>query len=192
MKKGVLITAGVFIVIGLLVVCLVPFSTVAYSVNVTYEDIETYSEEMPLDYDVTETHIDEHPNFVTCSRIVGMDFVWEEVKNVLPIAHVTVRNTDSVSGTFTVHFTFHPTSGAESGCSPAWEDTWNESLNLAPGEEKTAIYIPYSNGITKNGYSWEYEVNPGTKTIEKQRTVTRQRPETRYKKVTLLDYWLHY
>jgi len=27
--------------------------------------------------------------------------------------------------------------------------------------------------------------------LEKQRTVTKQRPETRYKKVTLLDYWLY-
>ncbi len=28
--------------------------------------------------------------------------------------------------------------------------------------------------------------------VEKERTVTKQRTETRYKKVTLLDYILHY
>ena len=57
------------------------------------------------------------------------------------------------------------------------------------------FYILYESG----GWSWEYEVT-GTKTVtsteyrqvEKQRTVTKQRPETRYKKVTLLDYFLHY
>jgi len=62
-------------------------------------------------------------------------------------------------------------------------------------KEEYTIYVLYEPG----GWSWEYGVT-GTKTVtkteyrqvEKQRTVTKQRPETRYKKVTLLDYLLHY
>jgi len=66
-----------------------------------------------------------------------------------------------------------------------------------PSKDKNeyTIYLFYEPG----GWSWEYNVT-GTKTvteieyrqIEKQRTVTKQRPETRYKEVTLLDYFLHY
>ena len=50
--------------------------------------------------------------------------------------------------------------------------------------------------MDEDEWFWEYEATPGTKTeykaVEKQRTVTKQRPETRYKKVTLLDYLVHY
>ena len=54
------------------------------------------------------------------------------------------------------------------------------------------------------GWDWEYTITEATKTIEqertvtkyrqveKQRTVIKQRQETRYKKVTLLEFLLHY
>jgi len=62
------------------------------------------------------------------------------------------------------------------------------------------FYISYEPG----GWGWEYTITEATKTIEQERTVTRyrqvekqrtvikQHQETRYKKVTLLDYLLHY
>jgi hypothetical protein len=63
-----------------------------------------------------------------------------------------------------------------------------------------SVYISYEPG----GWDWEYAITEATKTIEqertvtkyrqveKQRTVIKQRQETQYKKVTLLDYLLHY
>jgi len=71
-----------------------------------------------------------------------------------------------------------------------------KKLNLELGEKGTAKCPAYDINMDEDEWFWEYEVTSSTKTeyrqVEKQRTVTKQRPETHYKKVTLLDYWLHY
>ncbi len=75
-----------------------------------------------------------------------------------------------------------------------------ESHNLELGEVGTAKYSVQDINIDEDAWFWEFKITPDTKTVteteygevEKQRTVTKERLETRYKNVTLLDYLLHY
>ena len=200
MKK--LIIALCVVLIAALVVCLVPLKEVAYSITVDYADVETYYENEP--YQVTETYtedvplsfeinayIDEDVTYERHQIIIG-DIVFQDeiVEVIIYIACVEVKNTDDVAGEFIVSFSgFEPMFGGYS---------LTRTLSLSPGQEETAE-CP-AEAID----NWDYEVTPGTKEVEQertvtqyrqveeQRTVTKQRQETRYKKVTLLDYLLHY
>lgn len=79
-----------------------------------------------------------------------------------------------------------------------------ESLTIEPDKTGTTKYGVPDIDMDKDVWKWEYTITEATKTVEKQRTVTKyrqvekertvikQRPETHYKKVTLLDYLLHY
>ncbi|MBA7503125.1 hypothetical protein ES706_01732 [subsurface metagenome] len=79
-----------------------------------------------------------------------------------------------------------------------------ENITLQPGETGTVTASVQDIDINKMAWKWKYTITEATKTVEKQRTVTKyrqverervvtkQRPETHYKKVTLLDYLLHY
>ena len=165
---GVVVT-----LVALLIICLVPLKEVTYTVTVDYEDTETYQETEPLSYKVidTDTMVGRYSEF---ESLPEMKPVW-----VYPKMCVEIQNTDSVAGLFCVHFNF-------------LGDTGQDVIYLKPREIGKAFYT--STGIVPR-YSdwsvWNYKVT-GTKTVEKQRTVTKQRPETHYKKVTLLDYLLHY
>ena len=58
------------------------------------------------------------------------------------------------------------------------------TLELEPGQIEE---VKYGANIHYDAdWLWEYEVTPDTK------TVTKQLPETRYKKVSLFEYLLHY
>ncbi|MFW6105168.1 MAG: hypothetical protein ACOC7P_01140 [Chloroflexota bacterium] len=198
MKIG--IAVGIVIAIGALVLCLVPLRDVPYTVMVDYEDIETYYEDepyedietytetVPLDYEVVESDID--------------------VGGLTATVSVVVRNKDDIAGTFTVALTiiygctFIGPGSIEITSMFASDE---KELYLKPNKTGTATFSadnPYPANCAVN--SWDYEVTPGIKEIEqertvtkyrqveRQRTVTKQRQETRYKKVTLLDYLLHY
>jgi len=191
MKIGIVV--GIAIAILALVICLVPLKTVAYTVMVDYEDTETYyesepyedieiyTETIPLEYEVVESDIDVEGQTATVS--------------------VVVRNQDSVSGTFTVDLFIRSDIWGELIYFLAYDE---KQLYLKPGETGTAEHRANDVNVEENDWSWSYEVTPGMKEVEqertvtkyrqveKQRTVTNQRQETRYKKVTLLDYLLHY
>ena len=199
MKIGIVI--GVVIAILALVVCLVPVKEVTYTVTVDYQGIETYCEDepyeavesytelVPLDYEVIKSYVEndtinEHRQII----IGGVVFQDEIVEIPIQVACVDVRNIDTIAGTFTVAFVVaEPLFG-------------NIPINLEvnPSETKTASCPADNLG------NWSYNITPSTKTIEKERTVTKyrqvekertvtkQRPETRYKKVTVLDYLFHY
>ena len=200
MKAGII--AGIVVIVAALVIWLVPLKTVAYTVMVDYEDIETYYENEP--YEVTETYIKDVPLSFEANSYVEADVIHEhhqiiiggivfqdEVVTVpIQVACVDVKNTDNVFGNFSVSF---------SGFEPIYGDpSLTIDLELYPGYHKTAECPAYSID------NWHYEVTPSTKEVEaertvtkyrqveKQRTVIRQRPEIRYKKVTLLDYLLYY
>jgi len=185
-----------------LVICLVPLKEVSCAVTVDYEDTETYYENEA--YNATETYTENVPlsfeanDYIKDDTILehrqliigGIVFQDEIVEVPIEIACVKVKNTDDIVGTFTVSFSgFEPMFG---------EISLTRTLSLAPGQRETAECPADSID------DWDYEVMPGTKQVEqertvtkyrqveKQRTVTRQRPETRYKRVTLLDYLLHY
>jgi len=198
MKSGIII--GVIVLVLALIVCLVPLKTAAYEVTVNYEDtetyyedeayedIETYTENVPLDYEVVKSE--------------------EDTDGLTTTISVVVRNQDSIAGIFTVDLTvihgctFIGPGSIELTSMVASDE---QELYLKPNDTGTATYSidnPYPANCGLD--SWNYYVTPGTKgveqertvtkykQVEKQRTVIRQRPETRYKKVTLLDYLLHY
>ena len=198
MKIG--IAVGVVVVALALVVCLAPLKTVPYTVMVDYEDtetyyedepyadVETYTEMVPLDYEVVESDMDVEGHTATVS--------------------VVVRNQDDIAGTFTVDLTviygctFIAPGSIEITSMFASDE---RELYLKPNKTGTATYSadnPYPANCDVD--SWSYDVTPGTKELEKERTVTKyrqvekqrtvikQRQETRHKKVTLLDYLLHY
>jgi len=200
MKIGIII--GAVIVTAALVVCLVPLKTVAYTVMIDYEDVETYYENEP--YQVTENYTEDVPLSFEADGYVKEDTIEERQQIVIgdiviqdeivevpiEIAYVEVENTDNVAGEFVVSFSgFEPIFG---------EISLTTTLSLNPGQQKTAECPADSID------DWSYEVTPSTKEVEEERTVTKyrqvekqrtiikQRQETRYKRVTLLDYFLHY
>ena len=200
MKIG--IAVGIAITVLALVVCLVPLKQVAYAITVDYEDTETYYENEP--YNATETYIEHIPLTFETNAYVDEDVTYEHhqiiigdvvfqdeiVEVTIYKARVEVKNTDNIAGEFVVTFSgFEPMFG---------EHFLTRALTLNPGQEETAECL--AEAID----NWDYEVTPSTKEVEqertvikyqqveKQRTVIKQRQETRYKKVTLLDYLLHY
>jgi hypothetical protein len=197
------VIVGILIAVLAVVVCLVPLKEVAYAVTVDYEDTETYYEDEP--YEVTENYteavplsfeaddyVDEDVTYEHHQIIIG-DIVFQDeiVEVTIYKACVKVRNTDAVAGDFVVSYSgFEPMFG---------EISTTTTLTLNPGKQKVAECVAES-----TIGSWSYDVTPGTKgveaertvtkyrQVEKQRTVTKQRQETRYKRATLLDYLLHY
>jgi len=200
MKIGII--TGIVIAVLTIVVCLVPLKWVSYRVTVDYEDTETYYEDEP--YQDTETYIEEvlldfkANGYISPETreehhyiVIGGFVIEDEIVEIdIEVAKVDVMNLDNVAGNFTVTFT---------GFEPMFGDiSLMTTLHLDPGEQETAE-CPADSIDT-----WDYEVTPGTKEVEqektvtkyrqveKQRTVTKQRLEIYYKKVTLLDYLLHY
>ncbi|MCJ7761161.1 hypothetical protein MUP59_08505, partial [Candidatus Bathyarchaeota archaeon] len=130
------------------------------------------------------------------------------VEGVTTTVSVVVQNQDDIAGTFTVELTviygctfIRP--GSIEITSMFASD--QQELYLEPKDRGTARYTadnPYLGNCDVD--SWNYDVTPDTKEVERERTVTKyrqvekqrtvikQRQETRYKKVTLLDYFLHY
>ena len=198
--QKVMIGLGIVVAIAALVICLVPLKEVAYAVIVDYEDTETYYESEP--YEDVETYTETIP---LDYEVIESD---EDVEGHTATVRVVVRNQDSVGGIFTVDFsiiygcTFIGPGSIELTSMVASDE---QELYLEPDDTGTATYsadnpYPANCGLS----SWSYDVTPGTKEVErertvtkyrqveKQRTVTKQRQETRYKKITLLDYLLYY
>lgn len=71
-----------------------------------------------------------------------------------------------------------------------------ENTTLQPGEIATVSYSVQGIDIDKMAWKWEYTITEPTKTVEKEKTVTkyrqveRERTETRYKKVPIFEYLL--
>ena len=210
MKIGIII--GVVIVILGLVICLVPLKEVACTVTVDYEDTETYYENEPLEYreldSFTTEAIDDVRGHATMR---GYDLPDEIVEWPNFAVYVVVQNLDDVPGTFEILYTCVGTANKSAAEEPQWfvqliPEEYQELLDikcyagsrelyLHPREVGIAICPQSGVNIGSDRVPWwsgGYEVIPGTKPVEKQQTVTKQRQETRYKKVTLLDYLLHY
>jgi len=200
--KRLFIILGIISVVAI-VVCIPPLKNVAYKVMVDYEDTQTYYEDEP--YLETETYIEQVPldfksdGYVRTEtmeehqQIIIGDVVFQDeiVEVEFNVAKVDVMNLDDVAGDFAVSFFgFEPMFG---------EISSTRTLTLDPGELETAE-CPAESSID----DWDYEVTPSTKGVEMERTVTkyeqvekqrtfiRQVEETQYKRVTILDYLLHY
>jgi len=196
MKVGMVI--GIIIAIIAIVFCAVPLKTVGYSVLIDYQDTETYYETEP--YQDTETYNDSIALKYKAINYVQTDVMQEHQRIVIGgymlqdkivevpiyVAKVDVTNIDDIAGSFIVSFW---------GITPMFgQPSLTTILELFPNQTKMAECPAKSIG------SWEYTVQPSTKTIvvqktvtkyrqvEKERPVTKQRSETRYKKVTFLNY----
>ena len=194
------ITVGVVIAVLALVAGFVPIIEVPYTKTVQYQDTETYSAIEPLSYEVVGfCKKEQRPgsSFVRSSVAFSKDLdlirkALTESNKQVPVGYVIVQNKDIIHGIFGVHITFY---------SQGKEFTHEETLKLSPDELETVKYyatwktdMPFTIAINadRDEWSWEYKVTPDTKTVQKERTVTKERPETRYKKVPVFEYLLHY
>ena len=218
MKIG--IGVGIVIAVLALVVCLVPLKEVAYAVTVDYQDTETYYEDEP--YEVTETCYATEP----CDYEVIESY--DEIVKVLyrddeefpetprevgfgdpaPKGYVVVKDTDNITGTFTIHFSFCEWDEYMSGFFPIERYQEGEvTLHIEPGESDTAVFLAYKLGAgggeggikeffdfdtwepfyisyEPGGWDWEYTITEATKEVEQERTVTKYRQVERQRTVT--------
>lgn len=198
MFKKLAIGFGVAIAIAAIVICAIPLKTVSYTVNVPYEDVETYYEKEP--YTVEEPYTVREPYTASVSidyRVTKAsiyNWFWSRGSD----CWVTIQNTDTKSGYFRVTFNLVTEGGATT--------TKTAREYIAIGEEKD-VMVKHDGDYIK---TYDYSITPPTKEVtkyrdvtkyrevtkyrdvEKQRTVTRVRKETRYKDVSFLDYWLNY
>ena len=164
MKKvtiGIIIVAVIALIVGF-----VPIMEVTYTVT------------EPLSYQATnfvkKEQRQQEPGRVETTISFSQDI--EDVTAYLqaiyaqsPVGYVDVVNRDTVSGTFTVHFTFYSLGDQYSK---------DVTLYLKPDELGETKYQATSINANEDEWSWEYKVTPDTKTV------------TNYKKVTLLEYLL--
>ena len=182
------IAIGALVIAATVVACLAPLVPVPYEVTVDYQDTETYYEDEPyeetetytetvsLDYEVVDTDVDVEGQSITVS--------------------VALRNTDDVAGIFTVElYVIYDCTIIAPGSiyiGPKYVSDHQE-LPLDPHGARTATLAadnPYPTSCAFD--SWSYDVTPSTKELENERIVTRQRQETRYKKVPLVEYLRYY
>jgi len=231
MKAG--IVAGITLAISAVVVCFVPLVNAAYTVTVNYEDTETYYEDEP--YKDTETYYVDEPYQAVETYLETETLEYHIVEHHygyamedLPTgaeppcawAFISLLNTDTASGTFTIHFYL-----TVERLTPIGEDRFelvsndyqdSRELHLEPGEIGTwEKYWTEIDLAPEDNCRWGYEAT-GSNTIEKQRTVTKyrqvekqrtvtkyrqvakerpvtkQHQEMRFKRVTMLDYLLRY
>lgn len=194
MKKAVI---GIVIAVAIgLVVGFVPLIEVPYPVTVQYQDTETYYVDEP--YEVIETYSETVPLDYEVVRSEGY------VEGITCVVSVVLRNLDGIAGTFTVDFsviygcTFISPGSIQVTSMFASDE---KELHLAPNAKGTAT------SSVDNEYpancdvdSWSYDVTPSTKEVEKERTVTeyrqvekertvtKEREETHYKKVPIFEY----
>lgn len=198
MKIG--IAVGAVVVVLALVVCLVPLMTVAYEVTVDYEDIETYYEDEP--YEETETY----------SETVPLDYEVVEseghAEGITAVFSVVLRNEDDITGVFIVDFfVVYDCTFIKPGSILVTSIPFSQKriLYLESNDTGTATYsVNNPHPVDCDVDSWSYDVTSSTKEVEKERTVTKyrqvekqrtvikQRQETRYKKVTLLNYLFNF
>jgi len=204
------------IVIAAIVICAAPLVTVPYVVAVSYEDTETYYTEEA--YTVQEPYIDKeciYRDYDAKGGYISDNWKgdWAILYSLFDTAgnpytsgtnEFYIKNYEDRLGEFTVRINF-------------WDANDNfveafdyRTISVGPGETEY--------GYISLNYLWENK--PGTarsynvrldvpqleecesitvyepiikyRDVEKQRTVTKTRQETRYKKVTVLEYLINY
>lgn len=219
---GIIIAVIIALVVGFVPIMDVPYTvTVQYQDTETYyedepyEGIETYTETVPLDYEVVKSYTD-----------LDSYEVWRsnagDVEIFFPIGCVSLKNTDSAVGTVNFQFTFYQLIKMDVevmerlyGHQPIEElvktagSKYNgrARLTLEPSKTETIRYS-FEGAIEDKLiwdyylWDWEYTITEATKSVEmertitkyrqveKQRTVTKERTETHYKKVPIFEYLL--
>lgn len=180
--RNLIIGFGVLLIVALLIIWLAPVMTAAYTVSVPYQDTETYYVSEPY-----QAQVEKNLTYSVTNSSASNS--WDLSRGCYAYASVTLLNTDTSPGTFVVRFAF-----------PALNRTYTDSATgyIFPGQSKTLTGLADTD--CGEDWNWNYDITPGTKTVtetqyqqvERQRIVTKDREETRYKKVAVLDYLLHY
>lgn len=196
MKKIVISIAIVVAIV--LVIGFVPLIEVPYPVTVQYQDTETYYVDEP--YELMETYSETVPLDYEVVKSEGY------VEGITCVVSVVLRNLDDIAGTFTVDFsviygcTFISPGSIQVTSMFASDE---KELHLAPNAKGTATFsVDNEYPANCDVDSWSYDVTPSTKEVEKERTVTeyrqvekertvtKEREETHYKKVPIFEYLL--
>ena len=167
MKVKIGIGVGVVVIVAALVLCFAPLKEVGYTVVADYQDTETYYEDEP--YQDTETYYE--TELLACEVVEA----FAQVEGTTPVVYVTLQNRDSVSGTFTVQFTLSESGSTITKSSMYFwsiDHPYEGLLNLQPDEIETIKCSGDGIDIINNDWDWSYSITPGTKTVEKERTVT--------------------
>jgi len=194
----------------LLVFSLAPVQVVSYTVDEEYQTTETYY--VTEDYTVEQPYVDIEIYYETepYDKSVPIDYVvtGEEGYNYFGgggfYVRVYIKNTDSISGTFTVVFDLTLEGGVK--------DTESKSKYIAAGKTEM-LTVSYHGAALR---SFTYSITPPTKTVTayrdvpktrevikyqpvikyrdvpKERTVWKTRPATRWKRVPMLEYLRSY
>jgi hypothetical protein len=139
---------------------------------ITEPEPEPQLVEVPLSYEVVDSFIEQDSFNERRQIIIGDVVIQDEVVEVFfPIGCVTLKNTDSVSGTFTVHFTFYTwDKGTPEHLIELMriEYIGDQTVELQPDEIGTVRYSAYDIDLDSewDDWSWEFEVIPSTKLIE--------------------------
>lgn len=185
MGKGIGIAVSVIILVAALVVCLVPVKTVAYTVMVDYQEDEPY--EATETY--TETELEPQVEILEHHADREGDSFWVRgmVKNI----------NDVVLATFDISIHARcPVKGVEDRFLEK-AVVIDKPIAMQPGEVRNFEAFFPGDEVTGN-YTLKINSPYTEKTVVKERVVTKykqvtkQYPETRYKEVTLFDYFLHY
>ena len=216
MLKGLAIGLGAAIIIAAIVVCAIPLKTVSYTVNVPYEDVETYYESEP--YQVEEPY--------TYTTAESLTLFSGETYAVSPgyyqpvVKHIDVigKSQNIVSGTVRARaggeFLFYVFDQENYNAYEAGR-SWQAYVDPGRVTDYSFSFIPdhssyyyfvisntfsiFTNKLVEISATWNWqETKQGYETVtkyrdvEKQRVVTKYRQETRYKDVTILEYLTSY
>lgn len=205
MKK--ILVSIVIVVAVVVVVGFVPLIEIPYPSTIQYQDTETFYETEPLEYRELDSFTTEAIGDVQGRATMrGYDLPDTIVMWPNFAVYVVMQNLDGVSGAFQIHYTCIGTADKSAAEKYQWlvqltPEEYQEldikcyagsiELYLEPSEVGVAICPQSGVNIGSDRVPWwtgGYDVIPGTKTVEKQRTVTRERVETCYRKGSIFEY----
>jgi len=180
-------------------------ATETYFVSEPYEENETYYEDILLEHQVTNSY-DDKGSYQERRRIVlGGVVVQDKIVTVYyPIVHIVIKNTDDIAGKYSVSSTLHAVRkdiyltfdddmqvNYDSFLFGALSNSYdkNTTTTIQPDESVEITFDFKEVDISDEYYKWEYEIEPGTKPVEKERLVTKykqvekERLVTKYKQV---------
>jgi hypothetical protein len=135
--------------------------TIVYNTTESYVEYIPYTEKIPLKYEIVEP-----------LRWLG------------DTAHMMIKNTDNVTGTYNVTFVFE-SEGIER------MEIVNKSAILSPGKRGVVGVSRWEIGISGN-ITASATVIPGVKTLQSTRPELRTREAMKEKEVSLLQYFIQY
>jgi len=207
-KTGTAVGVVIALVLGAVFVPLVEAEfrhTETYLEDEPYEVTETYYETEPLEYRRLDSfHTEAVKDVRRRADFRGYDLPHEIVEWPDFALYFVVQNLDDVVGTFEIRYTI-TTANKEAAerqmhlsqrTPEEYEELEREyyagSIELQLESSQIGVYICPPGGIyiapDRVPFDHEHDIAPDTKEVEKERTVTRERTETHYKRITLFEY----